>query len=83
MDRHPLDVFSLLFGAVLTATGLMLVFVDPSPRMFDGDYLGPLALGFVGLVVLAVGMARVGRSGDPDGDVLKEPDSTEPVGDQD
>lgn len=60
MNRHPTDIFSLVFGLVLAGIGGVLSVTDISPRLFDGDYLWPASLGLFGLLLLAIGMARTG-----------------------
>lgn len=62
MRRHRTDIFSLVFGLILVSIGAVLTVTDTSPRLFDGDFLWPASLALVGLLLLAIGMARTATS---------------------
>lgn len=53
MQRHPLDIISLIAGALFLLGGLRLLAGPVWVRDLPLDLLGPLALVAVGIAVLA------------------------------
>ena len=70
-----MDLISLLFGVLLAGVGALLFFGDVSPRFFSVDYAGPVVLGLLGVVMLAVGAMRTTRRRAPE---HVEPELAEP-----
>ena len=65
MKRHDTDALSLLFGALFTVVGLVLLSGDPSRGSVSFAWAGPVAAIAVGLlVILAMARARDGAQSD-------------------
>ena len=64
MSRHPLDLVSLLFGAVFTAIGVVYLIPTIGLRALWSPQLWPALLVVVGLWLIASTMRRRSRSED-------------------
>jgi hypothetical protein len=58
MRRHDLDGFSLVFGLLFTAIGLVLLSGDPARGTMSLPWAGPIAAIAVGLVVVLAARPR-------------------------
>ena len=67
MKRHPSDPISLLFGALFTGVGLVLLGGDPRGGSLSLAWVGPaVAIAVAVLVVLATWPGRRAPSGGED-----------------
>ena len=65
MKRHDTDALSLLFGALFSVVGLVLLSGDPSRGSVSLAWAGPVAAIAVGLlVILAMARSRDRAQGD-------------------
>lgn len=77
MQRHELDLVSLVAGLLFVAAGAAFLVGEATDLWVDPAWLLPIVLvglGVTGLVGASTGWSRQGRRGDSDGDTAGDTD---------
>ncbi|MGZ4120166.1 MAG: hypothetical protein ACXVQS_05855 [Actinomycetota bacterium] len=71
MKRHPIDPFSLVFGATFTALGLTFLLTRADITSLHLQWVWPIPIVVLGIVIIA--LAARGPRGEPASDESEDP----------